>query len=181
MASIAAVGGAGGAPDLSGLPAELLRRARRKRGLSQRGLAVAAGVSPTVVARIESGKTQPTLTTLAKLLAGAGFAPSVELVSTARPSTLLTAHREELARLTERYRVRSIKVFGSVALGTDRPDSDLDLLVEFEPSVPGLARVDFAEAVEDLLGVKVDMINPASADPRFLRTIASQLRPLEDL
>lgn len=63
----AGVGAAMGAPDLSALPGELLRRARRKRGLSQRALAAASGVSPTVVARIEAGKTQPTLTTLGKL------------------------------------------------------------------------------------------------------------------
>lgn len=176
----AGVGAAMGAPDLSALPGELLRRARRKRGLSQRALAAASGVSPTVVARIEAGKTQPTLTTLGKLLAGAGFAPNVELVSTARPSTLVSAHKEELRELAGRHRVRSIRVFGSVALGTDGPDSDLDLLVEFEPSVPGLTRIDFAEAVEELLGVRVDMVNPASASARFLRRVEPQLRSLDD-
>jgi uncharacterized protein len=166
--------------DLGTLAAELLRQARRRRGLSQRALAAAAGVSPTVVARIEAGKTQPTLASLARLLAGADFAPSVELVSTARPSALVAAHKDNLLALAERYRVRSIQVFGSVATGRDRPDSDLDLLVEFDPSVSGLDRIDFAEEVEKLLGVRVDMVNPASASQRFLRSIREQLRPLDD-
>lgn len=168
-----------GLADLSRLAGDLVRRARRARGLSQRALAAAAGVSPTVVARIETGKTQPTLATLGRLLAGADFAPSVELVNTARPSELIAAHKPALLSLAEQHGVRSVQVFGSVAVGTDRPDSDLDLLVEFEPGVSGLARVDFAEAVADLLGVRVDMVNPASANARFLRRIEPQLRSLD--
>jgi predicted nucleotidyltransferase len=120
------------------------------------------------------------LTTLGRLLAGAGFAPSVDLVSTARPSALVSAHKEQLRALANRYRVRSIHVFGSAATGEDGPDSDLDLLVEFEPSVSGLDRIDFAEEVEKLLGIRVDMVNPAAAEPRFLRIIRPQLRPLDD-
>lgn len=179
MATATVDGAAGGLSSLSRLAGDLLLRARRQRGLSQRALAAAAGVSPTVVARIETGRTQPTLVTLARLLAGADFAPRVDLVNLARPSELVATHKRELIDLAERHGVRSVHVFGSVALGTDRPDSDLDLLVEFEPSVPGLRRVDFAEAVEELLGVSVDMVNPATADARLLQVIESQLRPLD--
>ncbi|MGH3518580.1 MAG: helix-turn-helix domain-containing protein [Haloechinothrix sp.] len=169
-----------GTHGLDALPGDLLRMARRKRGLSQRALATAAGVSHTAVARIEAGKTQPTLATLAKLLAGAGFAPSVDLVSTARPSELLATHKTEILHLAKRHRVRSIQVFGSVATGTDTPTSDLDLLVSFDPTVPGLERVDFAEAIEDLLGLSVDMVNPASASEHFLDAITPQLIPLDE-
>lgn len=84
-------------------------------------------------------------------------------------------------RLAERYGVRSIHVFGSVATRTDRPDSDLDLLVEFENGVGGLERIDFVEAVEELLGARVDMVNPASATQGFLDAIRPQLRSLREL
>lgn len=47
----------------------ILRIARAKRGLSQRQLAAAAGVAPSTVGRIEAGKVQPSLPTLAKVLA----------------------------------------------------------------------------------------------------------------
>jgi predicted nucleotidyltransferase len=44
-----------------------------------------------------------------------------------------------LAALCRRYRIRRLSLFGSTLKGTDRPDSDVDLLVEFEPeATPGL-------------------------------------------
>ena len=47
--------------------------------------------------------------------------------------------KEALARLCRRRRIRRLALFGSVLKGTDRPDSDVDFLVEFEPdAVPGL-------------------------------------------
>lgn len=160
---------------------ELLRQARRRRGLTQRALATAAGVSQTAVARIEAGKSQPTLPTLTKLLAGAGYEPSVELVNTLRPGELLRLHTSAIRDLLRRYRVTSVQVFGSVARGTDTPRSDLDLLVTFDADVNGLDRVDFAEDLEQLLGVTVDMVNPATASPKFMDSIRDETRPLEDL
>lgn len=50
------------------MPGRSLRTARTAAGLSVRGLAVRAGVSPTTVARIESGESDPTVGTLSKLL-----------------------------------------------------------------------------------------------------------------
>lgn len=57
--------------------AELLRTARARAGLSQRALAVRAGTTQSVVARIERGQTSPTWDTLERLLAAAGEGISV--------------------------------------------------------------------------------------------------------
>ena len=44
-----------------------------------------------------------------------------------------------LARFCERHHIRRLSLFGSQLKGTARPDSDIDLLVEFEPDrIPGL-------------------------------------------
>jgi predicted nucleotidyltransferase len=44
-----------------------------------------------------------------------------------------------LATLSRRHHIRRLSLFGSVAVGTARPDSDVDLLVELEPdAAPGL-------------------------------------------
>ncbi len=51
----------------------------------------------------------------------------------------LAFEREALARLCRRHHITRLSLFGSVLKGSDRPDSDVDLLVEFEPGrVPGL-------------------------------------------
>ena len=54
--------------------------------------------------------------------------------------------REALATLCRRHRIRRLSLFGSVGKGTPRPDSDVDLLVEFEPGAPGLIGLAAIEA-----------------------------------
>lgn len=50
----------------------------------------------------------------------------------------ITKREAELGDLCRRFRVRRLELFGSAAVGNYRPDeSDLDLLVEFEPLSPG--------------------------------------------
>jgi len=53
----------------------------------------------------------------------------------------------ELRRFCERHRIRKLSLFGSTLRGAARPDSDIDLLVEFEPGhKPGLIRLAAMEA-----------------------------------
>lgn len=65
-----------------------------------------------------------------------------------------------LAALCRRYQIRRLSLFGSTLKGTARPDSDVDLLVEFEPgATPGLltmARIE-NELSPLLGGRKVDL------------------------
>lgn len=72
----------------------------------------------------------------------------------------MTFPKEKLTELCRRHGIRRLSLFGSVLRGTDRPDSDVDLLVEFEPGrIPGLlalARIELE--LSDLLdGRKVDL------------------------
>ena len=65
-----------------------------------------------------------------------------------------------LARFCEQHHIRRLALSGSVLKGTDRPNSDVDLLVEFEPDgVPGLFGIAAMEQeLSDLLcGRKVDL------------------------
>jgi uncharacterized protein len=58
-----------------------------------------------------------------------------------------------------RYHVAKLELFGSHAKGTARPDSDVDLLVTFEPGkTPGFAFVALAEELESLFGRSVDLL-----------------------
>jgi predicted nucleotidyltransferase len=67
--------------------------------------------------------------------------------------------RERLAHICQRYQVQRLEVFGSRAKGTARLDSDVDLLVSFEPgAVIGLRFVALAEELEQLFGRDVDLL-----------------------
>lgn len=68
--------------------------------------------------------------------------------------------RETLAPLCRRHRIRKLSLFGSVLKGTARPDSDVDLLVEFfpeaRPTLLDMAQIEI-ELSELLGGRKVDL------------------------
>ncbi len=72
----------------------------------------------------------------------------------------LTLDQEALAKLCQRHHIMRLSLFGSVLKGNDRPDSDVDLLVEFEagaaPGLLGLAAIE-AELAALLDGRRVDL------------------------
>lgn len=75
------------------------------------------------------------------------------------------AHRDDIMRLGERFGVRNIRIFGSVARGEADQNSDLDLLVEVERGHGYFDMAGFALGVEDQLGVFTQV-----ATPRGLKT-----------
>lgn len=80
----------------------------------------------------------------------------------------VTLPAERIAEICRRYQVRELAVFGSATRGDTRPDSDIDLLVEFQPD----ARIGLFEfaAVErelaELLTRKVDLVSKRGLKPR---------------
>jgi predicted nucleotidyltransferase len=69
--------------------------------------------------------------------------------------TLRTGLRGEILRLAEQHGARDLRVFGSVARGEANDNSDLDLLVAWEPGRSLLDHVGFVQDLQDLLGIKV--------------------------
>ncbi|WP_277208470.1 XRE family transcriptional regulator [Isoptericola croceus] len=145
--------------------ASLVREARARRGLTQRALADRTGVAQTTIARIESGRHQPSLGMLSRLLAGAGFRPRIDLVNAVPPSRLLIEHRDAVVDAARRHKMDRVQVFGSVARGEDGPSSDLDLLVTPRDDATLFDRSAFAAEVEDLLGVHVDVVSSTALRP----------------
>jgi uncharacterized protein len=147
----------------------LLRRARRSAGISQAELAFRAGVAQSVISAYEAGRRQPSLPTLAKLIDAAGCDLVVDIQHQPAELTKLSGpvgrqvrrKRRDLVAAAAAHDVTNLRVFGSVARGEDRPDSDVDLLVDLPPDMGllGLGRVQ-AE-LEAILGTKVDLV-PAS-------------------
>ncbi len=77
----------------------------------------------------------------------------------------VSAHREELLETLTRHGIRNPRVFGSVARGDDRADSDVDLLVEL-PGDTGLLTIARIEAeLETILGTTVDLVSSSGLKP----------------
>jgi predicted nucleotidyltransferase len=68
---------------------------------------------------------------------------------------IIKNHKKELK---EKYKVKSIAIFGSYVRGEQKEESDLDLLVEFEEPVSLLHIVSVENYLSDILGIKVDLI-----------------------
>jgi predicted nucleotidyltransferase len=141
--------------------------------MSQVELAAQAGVTQSVISAYESGHRQPSLPALAALIEAAGF----ELVTGVRrqPRRLsrlsgpvgqrVRRRRRDVIAAAAAHGVTGLRVFGSVARGEDRPDSDVDLLAELPPgmSLFGLARLQ-AE-LEAILGTRVDLVPSTDLKP----------------
>jgi predicted nucleotidyltransferase len=74
--------------------------------------------------------------------------------------TIQLPSRESLADLCRRWRILELSVFGSVARGSSRTGSDVDLLVNFDPDATWstLDIVDLREELAGLFGRNVDLV-----------------------
>ena len=85
-----------------------------------------------------------------------------------------TAHRkielpkDKIAEFCRRHHIRKLALFGSALREDFRPDSDLDLLVEFDSEhTPGLAFFGMEQELSEMLGRKVDLNTPQFLSPYF--------------
>jgi len=69
--------------------------------------------------------------------------------------------RDQVTAFCRRHHIRRLALFGSVLRDDFSPESDVDVLVEFEPGqVPGLAFFSMEEELSTILGRKVDLNTP---------------------
>ena len=81
--------------------------------------------------------------------------------------TLQGEKRTEILRLGEKHGARNIRVFGSVARGGSREESDVDFLVDFDKGRTLFDLIGLRLDLKDLLGVEVDIVTPNSL--RYIR------------
>jgi len=83
-----------------------------------------------------------------------------------------------IADICRRRQVRELAVFGSAARGDARPDSDIDLLVEFQPQARvgllGYARL--MNELSALLGRKVDLVSKPGLKPLIRESVLAEAR-----
>ena len=88
---------------------------------------------------------------------------------------ILKEHREELI---ERYGVKSVALFGSVARDETTLASDIDMLVEFDQPVGLFGLFALQDHLEDLLGIPVDLGTPDSLKPRLRENVLQECLPV---
>jgi len=91
---------------------------------------------------------------------------------------LLKDRREDILRLAAQHGAHNVRVFGSVARGEARPDSDVDLLVEMEA---GRSLLDLGGLLMDLqalLGREVDVVTDKGLRERIRTRVLQEAKPL---
>lgn len=87
--------------------------------------------------------------------------------------------REQILPVLEPYGVKRVALFGSVVRGEETPESDIDILVEFEePRKRPLGLFTWMDMEEELgkrLGRKTDLVSAAALKPRLRPTIEREM------
>jgi len=81
---------------------------------------------------------------------------------------------ENKGHLQTAFKVRTLAVFGSYARGEQQEDSDVDILVDVDPSI-GLDFVTLCETIETLLGTRVDVVSSRAVRPSAWKVIEPEL------
>ncbi|MEW5723372.1 MAG: nucleotidyltransferase family protein [Thermodesulfobacteriota bacterium] len=84
-----------------------------------------------------------------------------------------------IAKFCRRHRIRRLSLFGSILRDDFGPESDVDMLVEFEEGcVPGLlGMAGLEEELSEILGRKVDLRTPAELSRHFREIVLREARP----
>lgn len=86
---------------------------------------------------------------------------------------------EKIAAFCRRNHIRKLSLFGSVLRADFRSDSDVDVLVEFEPGhVPGLEFFTMQDELGHLLGRPIDLNTPQSISKYFREEVLKEQLPL---
>jgi uncharacterized protein len=91
---------------------------------------------------------------------------------------LIEQRRDEIRDIASRHGVTSIRVFGSVARGESRPDSDLDLLIEAGPNTTSWFPGGLISDLEAMLGCRVEVVTEAALHPLLRESVLKDARAL---
>ena len=94
------------------------------------------------------------------------------------PSQALRHGRSLIRELAARHRTANPRVFGSVVTGQDREGSDLDVLVEPLPETTLFDLGGLQDALEEALGVRVDVKTPMDLPPHIRADVLRQAVPV---
>jgi predicted nucleotidyltransferase len=148
--------------------ARLIRLAREDVGMSREVLAAAVRLPTSSIAAYEIGIEAPSPETRGLIVAETEMRPSIPLV----------VHADEIRAEATRHSLREVRVFGSVARGTDTARSDIDLLVGTRPGADLFDLGGFVAAVEAITGFPVDVLTEEQLDDEYFAHVGKDAVPL---
>ena len=87
-------------------------------------------------------------------------------------------HRKEILDLAQKYGAQNVRIFGSVARGEAKEDSDIDVLVDLEVGRSVLDLGGFLMDLQDLLGCRVDVVTTKGLRERIKNRVLKESVPL---
>jgi predicted nucleotidyltransferase len=145
----------------------LIASARQEAGFTQTELAVVAGVTQSVISAYETGRRDPTVGTLSRLIAATGSSLTIGTVPY-KPGRLLAeilAKSVQIKAIAQQRGYDDIRIFGSVARGQETARSDIDVLVS---GVRGLLQLTGLRSdLTALLGREVDVVPDYALKPEY--------------
>ena len=82
---------------------------------------------------------------------------------------------EQKPRLAERFKVKEIGIFGSLARGEQAEASDIDILVEFSEPIGFFLFIDLEDYLSEILAAKVDLVSKKALKPHIGKNILREL------
>jgi len=92
--------------------------------------------------------------------------------------TMLQSRRNAILSIAARYGARNVRVFGSVARGEARSDSDVDILVDVEPGRSLFDLGGLLSELQTLLGMDVDVVTEKGLRPPIRAQVTREAVPL---
>jgi predicted nucleotidyltransferase len=90
----------------------------------------------------------------------------------------LRKEREQIKKVAQKHGASNIRVFGSISRGEERPESDIDLLVDFEADRSLFDLVRLKLELEELLGHEVDLVTEKAMHRLIASRVIKEAIPL---
>jgi hypothetical protein len=86
--------------------------------------------------------------------------------------------RDEILQIAAKHGAHNIRIFGSIARGDARPESDIDLLVEVGPETSSWFPAGLILDLEELLGRPVEVVTERGLSPYLREHVLREAKPL---